>query len=81
MQSLSYFRLNCDEVKRQIGNQDLKRWWVAEQAGVHKSTLRRWLSGEIHKVRWIHITDLARVLTVNPTQIAEPFGSRSQLVH
>ena len=46
-----YFRLRCDEINHLIRSQELKRWWVAEFAGVHKTTLRRWLSGSIEKVR------------------------------
>ncbi len=56
--------------------QDLKRWWVAENAGIHKSTLRRWLSGDIRRVRAEHLGRVARILEIAPDSLvhraAEP---------
>lgn len=37
----------AQELRKQIRDGGLKQWWVAEQAGVHKTTLRRLLKGEI----------------------------------
>lgn len=65
-------RLDPNAIRETIGNQELKRWWVAEQAGIHRTTLRRWLSGGIQRVRPEHVSMLARVLNVDPTIIAEP---------
>jgi DNA-binding transcriptional regulator YiaG len=70
--SIGFVRLKCEEVKSIIRDQQLKRWWVAEFTGVHKTTLRRWLSGRIDRVRQEHATALAQVLTVDPSRIAEP---------
>jgi len=44
--------------------QKLKRWWVAEQIGVHRTTLRRWLRGETIHIRKESAVELARVLKV-----------------
>jgi hypothetical protein len=68
----SYFELHRDAVHQALNSQDLKRWWVAEQVGVHKTTLRRWLSGKITKVRSSHAEELARVLTLDLNKIAQP---------
>jgi hypothetical protein len=69
---MSYYRLNVGHIAEELSRQDLKRWWVAEQAGIHKTTLRRWLSGRIERVRADHAEQLARVLTVPVTLIALP---------
>jgi hypothetical protein len=71
-----YFQLNREEIIRQIGSQELKRWWLAEVTGVHVTTLRRWLSGRIGRVRAPNVRRLADVLTVDSRLIAEPTGVR-----
>ena len=58
----NYYQLNAARVLGAIEAQDLKHYWVAEQAGVHKTTLRRWLKGRIEKVSTKRITRLAEVL-------------------
>jgi DNA-binding transcriptional regulator YiaG len=70
--SFRFVRLKCEEVKAIIRDQQLKRWWVAEFTGVHKTTLRRWLSGRIDRVREDHAAALAQVLTVDRARIADP---------
>lgn len=64
-------RLDVGEVQRLLLEQDLKRWWVAEFSGIHKTTLRRWLHGDISKVRGHRAAALAQVLGVEVSQIAE----------
>lgn len=61
--------LDLKIIEETIFEQDLKRWWVAEQAGVHRTTLRRWLSGGIQKVKPENVTTLARVLQLEPSRI------------
>jgi len=70
----TYYRLKTVRVRELIAHQDLKRWWVAEAAGVHKTTLRRWLSGRIDKVRAQNLEGLARVLSTQPQEIADPIS-------
>lgn len=65
------YKLKPDEIIRLIQAQDLKRYWVAEVAGVHKTTLRRWLKGDIQCVKPAHLHSLAKVLTTEPQVIAE----------
>ncbi len=65
------YKLKVEEIVRLIEAQDLKKYWVAEVAGVHKTTLRRWLKGSIQKVKEPHLHSLARVLTTEATQIGE----------
>ncbi len=60
----AYVAINTEKVREAIRSQELKRYWVAEMAGVHKTTLRRWLSGQITKVREENAINLAHVLTL-----------------
>lgn len=68
----SYVMINKDVIQNAIHTQDLKRYWVAEMAGIHKTTLRRWLSGQVSRVREEHARNVARVLTLPVEQIACP---------
>ena len=65
-----WVQLDTDKIKEIIQRDGLKRWWVAEFAGVHKTTLRRWLSGKIKRVRDSHAEGLARVLETPKCVIA-----------
>lgn len=67
-----FYVLRAERVNALIREQGLKKWWVAEEAGVHKTTLRRWLSGRIGKVRRHNVESLARVLTSPPSLLAAP---------
>jgi hypothetical protein len=72
MPQISYWELDKLKVISIIQNQELKRWWVAECAGVHKTTLRRWLNGKITLVQRAHLESLANVLNVSGEEIAVP---------
>ena len=72
------YQLKRDEVNRIIGSQELKKWWVAEFTGVHKTTLRRWLQGKIHTVRGEHAEQLAQVLQARLSEIADPVAKRNK---
>ena len=69
---MDLYQLNTDRVRSLIRDQDLKQWWVAEFAGVHKTTLRRWLSGRIDRVRAENVRRLAAVLSTTDAEIASP---------
>ena len=67
----TYVVINKEIIRAAIRQQDLKAYWVAEMAGIHKTTLRRWLSGQISKVREDHARNIARVLTLPLDQISD----------
>jgi hypothetical protein len=67
----NYCKLDRDRIHTILKEQDLKRWWVAECAGVHKTTLRRWLSGKIDRVHTRRVHSLATVLNVPDSDIAQ----------
>ena len=53
---------NTDRIRELIEAQGLKKYWVAEQAGVHKTTLYRWFSGRTVSVREHNLIRMASVL-------------------
>jgi DNA-binding Xre family transcriptional regulator len=67
----THLRLNRTIVRQLISAQGLKHWWVAEITGVHKTTLRRWLSGTIDRVAFERIEKLAQTLGETPAHIVE----------
>jgi len=69
---MKHYELKREEVIRILTEQSLKRWWVAEFAGVHKTTLRRWLQGKTRYVLNKNAEKLAEVLKTPLGQIAEP---------
>lgn len=66
-----FWKLDRSKIQTLMQEQELKRWWVAESAGVHKTTLRRWLSGRISKVHQPRVQLLAMALNVNSPDIAQ----------
>ena len=73
------YYLDSNAVKRLIQAQELKQYWVADQAGVHVTTLRRWLTHRIYQVRAKHISRLAAVLGVNPKELIPAFREPSEV--
>jgi lambda repressor-like predicted transcriptional regulator len=66
-----YRRIKSDEIRARIHMQSLKMWWVAEAAGIHKTTLRRWLSRQILGVSPARVERLAAVLGAPLHEIVE----------
>lgn len=64
MQTVLY-RVNPEIIRTVVRQKELKFWWVAEQAGIHKTTLRRWLSGKIQRAQEESVVGLAQVLEVD----------------
>ncbi len=58
------FTLKRKTVIDLINKQGLKKWWLAEFSGIDSSTLRRWLSGKVLRVRQKNAIHLASTLSV-----------------
>lgn len=71
-----WLNIDVQRVRRLIEGQGLKQWWVAEAAGIHKTTLRRWLNGKIERVNEERLRRLAEVLGASAAYLAEPSASR-----
>lgn len=70
-----WVHLNSPAVKKRIRESELKRWWVAEYSGIHKSTLRRWLLQESPKISADRAIALANTLEVTMEKICEFKGT------
>lgn len=68
----AHYRLRPDVIGKEIKSQDFKYWWLAEMLSIHKSTLRRWLNGEIQIVRAKNARRLAELLNLPVEKIGEP---------
>jgi len=76
MESGSLCQLRTEVVKASIRSKDLKLWWVAEFSGMHKTTLRRWLSGRVALVTTLRAKRLATILDMPLSMIAVPTARR-----
>ncbi len=59
------------KVRERIRDLELKQYWVAEEAGVHKTTLRRWLNGRISRVKPRNVERLAFVLSTDAPSLID----------
>lgn len=66
----SFVCLDRLKITRAIDSQDLKLWWCAERAGVHRTTLRRWINGKIARVHVERAGRLGEALGVSVSEIA-----------
>lgn len=65
-----FVNLDGLKVKHVIDSQELKLWWCAERAGVHRTTLRRWINGKIARVHAERAGRLGEALGVSVSEIA-----------
>ncbi len=72
----SNFKLNVDRTAQLIAAHGLKKYWVAEQIGIHKTTLHRWFSGQIHFIRKRNLDRLAGVLLTNASDLITTNSNR-----
>jgi transcriptional regulator with XRE-family HTH domain len=66
-----FLRLSSGSLKEKIRSRKLKMYWVADATGVHKTTLRRWLSRKINQVSSGRAQRLATVLGAELHEILE----------
>ncbi len=64
-----HFHLHRENLRSVIQDKSFKMWWLAEMTGVHKTTLRRWLSGRISTIQSSHLERLAAQLKVPVTKL------------
>ena len=61
--------LNHDALKTAVERKQLKQWWIAEQVGVSRYTVLRWLSGKIRHIRTENLERLAALLECAPKEL------------
>lgn len=54
--------LNFSSLKQKVSELGLRQWWIAEQVGVSKMTVMRWLNGKVRRVRRDNVERLARCI-------------------
>lgn len=54
--------LNSAFLKNRVSELGLKQWWLAEQVGVDRKTVIRWLQGKVRSIRIENAQRLAEIL-------------------
>ncbi|MDP3614968.1 MAG: helix-turn-helix transcriptional regulator, partial [Rubrivivax sp.] len=55
-------RLNATALRQRLAQLGLRQWWLAEQLGVDRRTVLRWVNGQVRQVQPAQLQALARVL-------------------
>lgn len=66
------FPLNSAWLRNRVAELGLKQWWLAEQIGVDKKTVIRWLHGHVRSIQMSNALALARVLGSPVGELALP---------
>jgi Tfp pilus assembly protein PilF len=64
--------LNSAWLRNRVAELHLKQWWLAEQAGVDKKTVVRWLHGHVRSIRVDNARVLASILDCGVDDLALP---------
>ena len=60
---------NLSIAENRVRELALKRWWVAEQMGVDRKTVGRWLNGRVKRIRRSNLERMAEVLECSPEEL------------
>lgn len=63
------YLLNSIYLKNRVIELGLKQWWLAEQVGVDRKTVIRWLQGQVKSVQSENIEALCRVLNCKISEL------------
>ena len=61
--------VNPVAITEQLNQQGLKQWWVAEQIGIDRATLSRWLNGRVKWAKQENIKAIAEILQCKPNDL------------
>ena len=64
--------LNSAWLRNRVAELGLKQWWLAEQLGVDKKTVMRWLHGHVRTLQPANARALATVLGCSVQQLTRP---------
>lgn len=62
--------LNSVFLKNRIAELGIKQWWLAEQIGVDRKTVNRWIQGKVKSVQPQNAEALAKILNCEPAALA-----------
>ena len=54
--------LNATALRNCVAERGLRQWWLAEQLGVDRRTVLRWINGQVRSIPPERARDLAQVL-------------------
>jgi len=80
VKSKKQYQVKIEQLVQEIEKQQLKRWWLAEMAGIHKTTLRRWIQGKTCYIQEKKLHQVAQVLAVPVGDIAFLSGSHEEKI-
>lgn len=75
--------LNLAAVVDRLRELELKQWWLADQLGVDRKTVARWLSGRVKRISPDNLANLAAALSSTPEALtlrdsADAFATREE---
>ena len=70
-------RVNSDWLRNRLVARGLTQWWVAEQIGVDRRTVMRWVNGQVRTIRSGNARALAKVLDCDIHDLLEARGPAS----
>src|SRR5262245_12569073 len=75
--------LNLAALDNALRAQGVKQWWLADQVGVSRKTVTRWMTGKVKSVQTATLAKVADVLSVplaalTLTDHADAFASRQE---
>jgi tetratricopeptide (TPR) repeat protein len=61
--------LNTSFLENRVVEHGIKQWWLADQMGVSRRTVLRWINGQVDRIRRDNLEDLARLLKCVPEDL------------
>jgi tetratricopeptide (TPR) repeat protein len=66
--------LNHVFLKNRITELGIKQWWLAEQVGVDRKTVIRWIQGQVRSIQQENAKELAKILSCDVSQLTVANG-------
>lgn len=70
-----HYCLNLSFLDNRIKELELKKWWLAEEIGVDRKTVGRWLTGQTKKIKKDNLDRLAEVLECDAEYLIQDEGT------
>jgi tetratricopeptide (TPR) repeat protein len=65
----SELTLNSIYLKNRIAELGIKQWWLAEQVGVDRKTVIRWIQGKVKSIQTDNVEALAKILNCDVAEL------------
>ena len=69
---MDFAQIDIAALDNRIRELQLKRWWIAEQIGVDRKTITRWLTGHTRRIHRDNLDRLAAILECMPDDLVAP---------